>query len=133
MRLYLAGPIFGCTDFEIHAWRHRLKRKFDKRYNPESQFEVLDPMERDYAGRYDQNYEELVEWDIQRLRSSQFVICNAHKPSFGTPMELWDARLHGIPILLIRQPPINPWLRFVSTILVEDVTSAIDFLETLRP
>lgn len=41
MKVYLAGPINGCTDAEAKNWREELKTHFPN---------AIDPMKRDYRG-----------------------------------------------------------------------------------
>lgn len=119
MKIYLAGPIFGCTDFEAIAWRLWVKARL-----PEHEF--LDPMDRDYRGRQDEHFQQIVEDDLLDIRSADLVFVKADKPSWGTAMELWDASSYGVPILVVCPHPVNPWLRYVATRLAHSMTGAID-------
>lgn len=123
MRIYLAGPIFGCTDEECRGWREDIKGRLPAH-------EYLDPMDRDYRGRQDEHFEEIVRQDLKAIRSSQVVVAYAARPSWGTAMELWDAMESGLCVVaIVPEGPINPWLRFVATEIVSSMDEAVETIK----
>ena len=86
MRVYLAGPIRGCTDDECKGWRERAKSLL-------AGCEVLDPMTRDYRGKEVQNVDAIVKGDLRDIESSHVLLVNASGQSWGTPMEIVYAKL----------------------------------------
>ncbi len=123
MKIYLCGPINGCTDEECKDWREEMKRAFPDR-------QLIDPMRRDYRGREDECVAELVELDKIDVLMSDVILVNYDKPSVGTSMEVIYAWMHQKYILVVARPDaiISPWLRYHSTKIVYSFKQAIDVL-----
>lgn len=109
MRVYLGGPINGCTDEEANGWRGEVKR-FLQRH----QIEWLDPMDRDYRGREMEAgiAAEIVQGDKQDIRESDVLLMNCPKPSVGTSMEvLYGSQLGKRVICVVPEDHTpSPWL-----------------------
>lgn len=105
MKVYLAGPINGCTDEECKDWREAAKRILP---------DTLDPMTRDYRGREDECFAEIVELDKEDILQAGLVLVNYDKPSVGTSMEILYAWERGIPVILVARADskLSPWLRY---------------------
>lgn len=118
LKVYLCGPINGCTDAECKDWRLEVKRHFP---------EAVDPMKRDYRGKEAESYGEIVELDKRDIRFSDAVLVNYVKPSVGTAMETLYAWELGKPVVLLceRNAVISPWLRYHSTSIVHSVADAV--------
>jgi nucleoside 2-deoxyribosyltransferase len=121
MKVYLCGPINGCTDEECKDWRQAFKAGV----LPGD--ECIDPMKRDYRGKEAESYREIVELDKRDLRRADVLIANCPKPSVGTSMEIYDAWLRGIPVVtwIPTDAVISPWLRYHSTVIVHSLPEAI--------
>ena len=106
---YLCGPINGCTDAECVTWRKHVKKTFPR---------AIDPMRRDYRGRTDECYREIVDLDKQDVRRCDVVLVNYVKPSVGTSMEMFYAWTIGKPVVLWRLQgvSVSPWLLYHSTV-----------------
>ena len=119
-RVYLAGPINGCTDDECMTWRDWFKGCSDP-------IEWVDPMVRDYRGMEQDEYREIVELDKRDIKSCDIVIVNYHMPSVGTSMEVLYAWERRIPVIVIDESstPISPWLRYHSTSIVKNKGEAL--------
>lgn len=119
MRVYLAGPINGCTDEEAHGWRDELKPLLEA-----AGHEWVDPMRRDYRGREMEPgiAKEIVEGDILDIIDCDAVLAMCPKPSVGTSMEIFFAhRELALPVVVVvpddgRDP--SPWLVVHSTAIV---------------
>lgn len=121
MKVYLCGPINGCTDSECKDWREFAKENLG---------ETLDPMRRDYRGREDQCVEEIVEGDKEDIDQCGVVLVNYDKPSVGTSMEILYAWERGIRVIVVasQDSRISPWLRYHSTEIVHSFKAAFDLL-----
>lgn len=120
MKIYLSGPIHACNDEQAKGWREQIKTAM-----PEHEY--IDPMDRDYREvDVSQNfiYLEVVSGDLKDIVECDLMLVNAHKPSWGTAMEMWFAFEKGIPIVTICGTN-HPWLLYVSELLVDNIDAAV--------
>ena len=122
MKVYLCGPINGCTDSEAKDWRTYVKERLS---------DTLDPMKRDYRGREAEAYREIVELDKRDVEACDALIVNFDKPSVGTSMEIYHAWLHRKPCVIVCRPDavISPWMRYHATKIVHSFDAAIAWLD----
>lgn len=120
MKIYLCGPINGCTDAEASDWREFVKERL-------FQHEHIDPMKRDYRGKEAVAYREIVDLDKADVRTADLILVNYDKPSVGTSMEVFYAWGLDKPVLVWAPPTavISPWLRYHSTKIVHSIDDAI--------
>jgi len=118
-KVYLCGPINGCTDDEAIRWRGVIKNYF-----PNS----IDPMKRDYRGKEKDTYREIVDLDKRDIRNCDIVLVNYDKPSVGTSMEVFYAWTLGKPVIVWckEDTVVSPWLRYHSTSFVFSLDQVID-------
>jgi nucleoside 2-deoxyribosyltransferase len=123
MKIYLCGPINGCTDAECNDWRSGAKSHFS---------ETIDPMRRDYRGRESECVDEIVELDKVDVEECDVVLANCPKPSVGTSMEVFYAHQLGKVVVSIvpKKVKASPWLIYHSTVLVESMAEAVAFIES---
>ena len=117
--VYLAGPINGCTDAEARDWRTAVREAIG------AQWKVLDPMDRDYRGREAEHVIAIVEGDITDLLSSDAVIVNAARPSWGTAMELVYARDYGVRVIAFGTDAPSPWLSYHADTICSTLGDAL--------
>jgi nucleoside 2-deoxyribosyltransferase len=132
MKVYLCGPINGCTDSEAMDWRERMK---SDALLQSWRAVFVDPMSRDYRGKEAESYREIVDLDKRDVRSVDVVLVNYSKPSVGTAMEVFYAWTLGIPVVLWCSPDavLSPWLRYHSTSIVHSAEDAVSkVLEIVR-
>lgn len=120
IRPYLCGPIFGCSDEEAKAWRELAKRHFPN---------AIDPMARDYRGREDVNWDEIVYQDKLAISGCSCVLANVPRPSFGSAMEILFAWELGKPVFAVAAGPVSPWLRYHATAVFPTLEAAIERME----
>lgn len=121
-RVYLAGPMNGCSDEEMNGWRSKAKELLGDDYY------VSDPTRRDYRGRELVQYKQLVEYDLKDIKDVDFVLVNAEKPSWGTAMEIAYATFMQKPIVAVcTQSQPSPWLLYHCHVVasVEDAVKWI--------
>lgn len=118
MKIYLGGPINGCTDEEASGWRDALKPLIEARGDV-----FIDPMRRDYRGREMEPgiAEEIVRGDLDDIDSSDVLLMNCPKPSVGTSMEIFYGHSTGKPVVVVipddgRAP--SPWLVVHSDLVI---------------
>ena len=122
MKVYLAGPIFGCTDDEAHTWREVVKEHL-------GEANCIDPMRRDYRGIEDANVNAIVNDDYDDIDASSVVLANCWKPGWGTPMEIHYAYTCSKHVIAICPPgPVSPWLTYHAGI-VHSLEEALAWLE----
>jgi len=122
MKVYLSGPIFGCTDEEL-KWREEWRKKLEK-----ARITVIDPLRHDYRGK-EENFTEIVTSDLADIVHADAVLVNYYKPSVGTAMEIVYANILGKFVYIItKKKKISPWLRYHGIIF----DSLDDVIECLR-
>jgi nucleoside 2-deoxyribosyltransferase len=120
--VYLSGPMGGCSEEERHGWREHAKSRLKG-------CTVFDPTRRDWKGRDDECYGEIVTTDLEEIRQSAIMLVNAFRPSWGTAMEVFYAyREISCTVYTFVPPdlPVNPWLRFHSHRIYRSLDQAID-------
>ncbi len=122
MKVYLCGPINGCTDEEANDWRESVIAHFP---------DAINPMVRDYRGREEECFVEIVELDKRDIAECDVLLVNYSKPSVGTAMEVYIAWKQGKPIVVWHPEgaSISPWLRYHASDFVHSFNGAI---KTLR-
>jgi nucleoside 2-deoxyribosyltransferase len=114
MKIYLGGPISGCTDEETHGWREKVKPIFES-----VGFTCLDPALRDYRGKFMTRHMavDIVEADTRDIRNCDLAFFNCWKtdsPMWGTAMEIrfsWLQEKIAI-IVLPEDVAPSPWLLY---------------------
>lgn len=122
IKVYLCGPINGCTDDECKTWRDQLIEIFP---------EAIDPMVRDYRGKETESYREIVDLDKRDIRVCDVVVVNYIKPSVGTSMEMFFAWTLGKPIIIWCNEDISlsPWLRYHSTAIFHNYSDVVNAIK----
>lgn len=109
-RVYLAGPIFGCSDDACFGWRVTAKRLLA----PVCQ--CVDPMLRDYRGKELEAVAPIVEGDLAAIQTCDAILAMATAPSWGTAMEIRAAYAIGKPVVAVCAGPVSPWLAYHATV-----------------
>jgi nucleoside 2-deoxyribosyltransferase len=120
VKIYLAGPINGCSDAEAFDWRDDMTARLEGHT-------IISPMVRDYRGRENENVKEIVEGDKEDIRRSDVVIAYCPRPSVGTSMEVYLAWATQ-KLVLIYAPAdasISPWLRYHSHEVLHDPNDVV--------
>lgn len=108
MKIYLAGPIFHCEDYECKAWREEAKKKL-------TGFDIIDPVERKCCGSTEDNFREIVEEGKALIDICDIVLVNHFKPSVGTAMEILYAwQNHKLVYVVSQSWQNSPWLIYHS-------------------
>ena len=119
MKVYLCGPINGCTDEECRDWRKFAKSLLD---------DTLDPMSRDYRGRELEAgvATEIVENDKADIDACDALLVMYEKPSVGTAMEILYGWERGKKIVLVHPTAtvLSPWLLYHCPHRVNSVREA---------
>ncbi len=114
-RVYLAGPPFA------NEYRRRAETLLRA-----AGHEPVDPMRRDFRGSTVGYEAEIVEGDLDDIRSSDVVLASFTAPDEGTAMEAWFARSIGKPVVAYTGGSwAHPWTVFVATSVHESLEDAV--------
>jgi nucleoside 2-deoxyribosyltransferase len=121
--VYLAGAINGCSDEECMVWRARARQLL------EGQFDIYDPMVRDFRGRESLHADEIVSTDLHAIAACDFLLVNASRPSWGTAMEVIRAWGSGKGIVAFSDTEApSPWLMLHTHAIVKSLEAAVVFV-----
>jgi nucleoside 2-deoxyribosyltransferase len=111
VKVYLCGPINGCTDDEANDWRTIVKNKLGAD-------NCIDPMRRDFRGREDDSVKEIVYGDLNDIEEADVVLANCWQTSWGTGMEIFYGFWANKRVIAVLPPQtrVSPWLRFHAEI-----------------
>jgi nucleoside 2-deoxyribosyltransferase len=125
MKVYLCGPINGCTDEECKDWREAAKLALP---------DTVDPMRRDFRGREGDFAEEIVEGDKADIDQCDALLVNYDKPSVGTSMEILYAWQEDKTVVLVCKPgtKLSPWLTYHCSVVVDSFEEAFKILANLK-
>ncbi len=128
MRVYLCGPIFGCTDGESKDWREEVTESL--RFI--DAIKIIDPMRRDYRGKEEESLREIVELDKIDVASCDVILVNyvPDKASFGTAMEVLYAFERGKTVIVVhsKHVKVTPWLWYHSHQRFNDFTASTHYI-----
>jgi nucleoside 2-deoxyribosyltransferase len=126
LAVYLGGPIFGCTDDEAHGWREEAKPFLEARGHT-----WVNPMVRDYRGREDTDYAEIVEGDKADIDGCDVMLMACPKPSYGTAMEILYGYERGKRVIAWvpwDAYPVSPWIRYHAEIAGGHLSDALGLI-----
>jgi nucleoside 2-deoxyribosyltransferase len=94
-------------------------------------WEPVDPFRRDFRGRTQGHEAEIVEGDLEDIRSCDAVLADFTVPDEGTAMEAWFA--HGIGTRVVAytggaEP--HPWTVYVADAVCGDLSDAVRALSS---
>jgi nucleoside 2-deoxyribosyltransferase len=121
--VYLAGPIFQQSDATCNDWRAKFKAC--------RMFRWLDPMSRDFRGREDTAYAEIVEGDKKDIDNCTALVAKVEPTSAGTSMEILWAWLNETPVIAICAGRVSPWVRYHATDICATEEAALQKLKEL--
>ena len=96
LQIYLAGPITGCNDEQIHRWRDEVQAKYKKDFN------CIDPTRR-WKGNAigdDKSPHEIVEADQRDIESADGMLVNMWRESIGASIGMVHAHRSGKPVVV---------------------------------
>lgn len=95
-QIYLAGPITGCNEAQIHRWRDEVKAKYAK------DFTFVDPT-RPWDGNaigQDRSPHEIVEADRRGIELADGMLVNMWRESIGASIGMVHAHRAGKPVVV---------------------------------
>ena len=96
LQIYLAGPITGCNEAQIHRWRDEVKAKYAK------YFTFIDPT-RPWDGNaigQDKSPHEIVEADLRGIELADGMLVNMWRESIGASIGMVHAHRAGKPVVV---------------------------------
>ena len=120
-RVYLAGPPYA------DEYRRRAAQLLARRG-----WEPVDPMRRDFRGRFQGREDELVEGDLADIEACDAILAAFTHPDEGTAMEAWYAHSRGKPVIVYTGgTPPHPWTVYVATCICGALERAVAALDSL--
>jgi nucleoside 2-deoxyribosyltransferase len=114
-RVYLAGPPFA----------DEYRRRAEALLRAAGHVPV-DPMRRDFRGRTEGHEAEIVEGDLDDIRSCGVVLASFAEPDEGTAMEAWYAHSTGKRVVVWTDGARpHPWTVFVAASVHESLEDAV--------
>jgi len=133
-KIYLAGPIDGCTLQETTQWRNAIHAELSM------QFDILDPARKSFEDMVTDRMSCLshagvvCEHDKSAIDNCDILLANCWKPSAGTSMEIMYAYERGRTVLSIvpKNAHLSPWVARHSQAIFLTTDEAINFLRNFR-
>lgn len=127
-KIYLCGPIMDEYEGKASEWRKTAIRKLAR------DFELLDPMRRNFKDREVDSANEIVEFDLQDIRNADILLVNYNKASIGTSMEVFYAS-HNMGKFVVAFSPFSfkdssPWMVKYCTKILPSLEESIDYIKT---
>lgn len=124
--IYLCGPIMDEYKGAARNWRKVAIKDLCK------SFVILDPMRRNFKDREVDSANEIVEFDLQDIRSSDILLVNYNKPSIGTAMEVFYASKELGKFVVAFSPfdfeECSPWMVRYCTKILPSLEHAIKYI-----
>lgn len=121
-KLYLAGPILDCNSAEARDWREDVKKQLGDVY------EIGDPHDWTPEDKSKPDFHhELVNRDLDYIRSCDVVLAYTWKASPGTSMELVYAKQFGVMSIVVDKTE-SPWIKAHADIMCVNMAVAISLL-----
>ena len=122
MRVYLGGPITGCTDAVALEWRDEAKLWLNRHG-----ITILNPMDRDFRDSPLSHLPQLVEEDKIAIELCDVVLVNFTSKSMGTAMEMLYAYERGKRVIVVSEEfTEDPWLVYHSHNIFRTMDEALD-------
>ncbi len=125
--IYLCGPIMDEHKGVARNWRDIAIEYLGK------SFIMLDPMRRNFKDREVDSANEIVEFDLQDIRSTDIMLVNYSKASIGTAMEVFFAS-NDLGKFVVAFSPFdfqncNPWMVRYCTKILPSLEHAIKYIK----
>ena len=126
--IYLSGPIMDEHAGTAREWREAAGQLLSK------EFRLLDPMRRKFVDRQVDSANEIVEFDLQDVRTADILLVNYNKPSIGTSMEVFYAA-HDLGKFVVAFSPFeykdcSPWMARYCTKNLGSLEEAAHYINT---
>ncbi|MCA1810288.1 MAG: nucleoside 2-deoxyribosyltransferase [Lentisphaerae bacterium] len=130
-KIYLCGPIMEEHAGVARQWRRTVMRRLGRNY------ELLDPMRRNFKDREVDSANEIVEFDLQDIRDADIVLVNYSKSSVGTSMEVFYAA-HDLGKFVIAFAPFSfqdccPWMVRFCTKILPSLDASLEYIRNNFP
>lgn len=124
--IYLCGPIMDEHKGIARNWREAAVRQLGK------SFVMLDPMRRNFKDREVDSANEIVEFDLQDIRSADILLVNYSKASIGTAMEVFYASNNlgkfVVAFSAFEFQNCSPWMVRYCTKILPSLEEAIKYI-----
>lgn len=130
VKIYLSGGMGALSSEEQSKWRKQIINAIKFNYECEKKPVFFNPVNYyNFEEVRHRSEREVMEFDLNALRSSNLVIVNFNDPkSIGTAMELMLAKERNIPIIGfgVNGQTIHPWLLECCTRVCESLREVVE-------
>ncbi len=105
-KVYLAGPISGRNENEVHAWRSAVKRQFEEYLDFSDPTDVIQS-DKDFQPNKATNPRTIVEADLLRIESADGLLVNMWCASIGSTCGVIHAKHAGKPVIAAEPKHLN--------------------------
>lgn len=126
-RIYLAGPISGCNEKQIHSWRNSIIKKYG------SKFVFENPADKIYERVKSNSYVpyQIVKDDLNCISKADAILVNMWKESIGTAISVVHAKNLGKPVVVVDQNHMDSTtLAFYADAVFSHVNDAMDQIKS---
>lgn len=106
LRIYLAGPMFECSQDDMHAWREKLMSDYGHIVD------FIDPTT--HIMQNEDDATAIVERDKKAIDSADAVLAHTWKISPGTSMEIMYAYTQSVPVYVVSDKEESGWVHYHS-------------------
>jgi len=124
--IYLSGGIKDLSSEEQNDWRDIMTKELYPRFN------ILNPLYRNFRDNEFQSAQEICQLDKYDIISSDILIANATKPSWGTSQEILFAWMkHKIIVVFTGKEfqETSPWIVVHSTRVCRTMEECISYIK----
>lgn len=117
--IYLAGAMMYTPD-NGGGWRDHVTPQLEA-----AGLEVLDPRN---IEQYSRRPVDIVCADVAAIARSKYVLAYGGAPSWGTGMELWQAKQLSVKVITwlgVKNLPLSAWLRYTSDEIHDTLEGAV--------
>ncbi len=105
-KVYLAGPISGQSENEVHAWRSAVKRQYEEYLDFSDPTDVIQS-DKDFQPNIATNPHTIVEADLLRIESADGLLVNMWCASIGSTCGVIHAKHAGKPVVAAEPIHLN--------------------------
>ena len=121
--VYLAGPISGCNDVQVHRWRNDVKKSQYSKY-----FDFIDPTELPLL-RPEATARQAVEEDLRAIKKADGLLVNMWRESVGSAIGIVHAHKEGRPVVVADPNNLsNRTLEFYADAVTDTPLKAVNML-----
>ena len=135
-KIFLSGKMAGLAMEDIMKWRNNISSLLlDEFEYHEVDLKIFDPpLYYNYENNYHQTEKEVMQFDLNNIRSSNIVIVNTNglSTSVGSMIEVYEAYKNNIPVIALdefsRYDLLHPWIQECITRVENSMCDVVNYI-----